>query len=164
MLTLAALFVGPLAMTLSSKVNVAADWRTASRDSAGLAPLPQNTPEAVVQVYAARAFGWRGAVAVHTWIATKIDGAPSYTTYEVIGWRAFHGGSALSVHNGEPDRHWFGARPEILAELRGDDARAAITAIEAAVASYPYKNEPTVFSQVGRNDWRAADFVVESMC
>jgi hypothetical protein len=24
--------------------------------------------------------------------------------------------------------------------------------------------QPTVFSQVGRNDWRAADFVVESMC
>ncbi len=66
MLTLAALFVGPLAMTASSKVNLAADWRTASRDSAGLAPLPKDTPEAVVQVYAARAFGWRGAVAVHT--------------------------------------------------------------------------------------------------
>ncbi len=141
MLTLAALFVGPLAMTASSKVNLAADWRTASRDSAGLAPLPKDTPEAVVQVYAARAFGWRGAVAVHTWIATKPASAPFYTTYEVIGWRAFHGGSALNVHNGEPDRHWFGARPEILAELRGDDARAAITAIEAAVASYPYKNE-----------------------
>jgi hypothetical protein len=25
-------------------------------------------------------------------------------------------------------------------------------------------DDPTVFSQVGRNDWRAADFVVESMC
>jgi hypothetical protein len=26
------------------------------------------------------------------------------------------------------------------------------------------RSKPTVFSQVGRNDWRAADFVVESMC
>jgi carbon-monoxide dehydrogenase large subunit len=34
-------------------------------------------------------------------------------------------------------------------------------ALDAAVFM---TNKPTVFSQVGRNDWRAADFVVESMC
>lgn len=47
------------------------DWRTASRDSAGIAPLPAETPEAVVQVYAARTFNWRGTFAVHTWVAVK---------------------------------------------------------------------------------------------
>lgn len=136
-----ALFVGPLSMTASGKVDMAADWRTASRDSAGIAPRPEDTSEAVVQVYAARAFGWRGALAVHTWIAIKPEDARSYTTFEVIGWRAFGGASALNVHVGEPDRYWFGARPEILAELRGATAARAIAAIEAAVASYPYKTE-----------------------
>ncbi len=157
---LAVLLIGPLAMTASGEVDVAADWRTASRDSAGLAPRPEDTPEAVVQVYAARAFGWRGMVAVHTWVATKQAGAGSYTTYEVIGWRAFRGGEAINVHSGEPDRRWFGAVPEILAELRGAAASRAITGIEQAVASYPYRNEyrtwpgpnsNTFTAHIGRN-------------
>ncbi len=157
---LAVLFVGPLAMTASGEVNVAADWRTASRDSAGIAPRPEDTPEAVVQVYAARAFGWRGTLAVHTWVATKPTDGRSYTIYEVIGWRAFRGGSAVHVHDGEPDRHWFGARPEVLAELRGAAAARAIAAIERAVASYPYKDEyrtwpgpnsNTFTAHIGRN-------------
>ena len=160
MIVLAVLFVGPLAMTASGEVNVAADWRTASRDSAGIAPRPEDTPEAVVQVYAARAFGWRGTLAVHTWVATKPTDARSYTIYEVIGWRAFRGGSAVHVHDGEPDRHWFGARPEVLAELRGAAAARAIAAIERAVASYPYKDEyrtwpgpnsNTFTAHIGRN-------------
>src|SRR4029079_5561328 len=63
------------------------DWRTASRESVGLAPAPAATPEAVVQVYAARAWAWRGYFGVHTWIAVKAAGAKAYTVYEVIGWR-----------------------------------------------------------------------------
>ena len=38
----------------------AQDWRTASREPVGTAPDPATTPEAVIQVYAARAYGWRG--------------------------------------------------------------------------------------------------------
>ena len=114
----------------------------------------------MVQVYAARAFGWRGIFAVHTWVATKPKDALSYTTYEVIGWRAFHGGSAINVHHGEPDRHWFGARPEILAELRGEPAARAIAKIEHTVENYPYQNEyrtwpgpnsNTFVAHIGRN-------------
>ena len=33
------------------------DWRGASREPVGLAPDPARTPEAVVQVYAARTWG-----------------------------------------------------------------------------------------------------------
>src|SRR3954471_8074919 len=35
-------------------------WYEARRDSSGQAPDPATTPEAVVQVYAARTVGWRG--------------------------------------------------------------------------------------------------------
>ena len=35
-------------------------WYEARRDPTGLAPDPAGTPEAVVQVYAARAVWWRG--------------------------------------------------------------------------------------------------------
>jgi hypothetical protein len=39
---------------------VAQDWRTASHEPAGLAPDPATTLDAVVQVYAARTWGWKG--------------------------------------------------------------------------------------------------------
>jgi len=40
---------------------IAQDWRSASREAVGLAPDPAATREAVVQVYGARTWGWRGA-------------------------------------------------------------------------------------------------------
>src|SRR5688500_17662907 len=63
------------------------DWRTASREPIGLAPNPAQVKEAVVQVYGARAVGAKGFFGVHTWIAVKPTNAPSFTVYEVIGWR-----------------------------------------------------------------------------
>lgn len=117
---------------------MAGDWRTANRDSAGIAPDPKTTTEAVVQVYAARAWGWRGRFAVHTWIAVKPTGEPVFTVYEVIGWRAYHGQSALAVHNRPPDGRWFGAEPEILFDLRGQGADDVIKRIDSAARSYPY--------------------------
>ena len=39
----------------------AQNWRTASRAPAGFAPDPTTTPEAVVQVFAARTISWQGA-------------------------------------------------------------------------------------------------------
>ncbi len=125
-------------MAAGDKSRLAADWRTATRQSAGLAPPAASTPEAVVQVYAARAFSWRGVFAVHTWISVKPAGADLYTTYEVMGWHAFHGGDALQIHNGGPDRYWFGAKPDLLADLRGEKAARAIRDIEKTVADYPW--------------------------
>src|SRR3546814_4289258 len=105
--------------------------------SAGIVPPAAATPEAVVQVYAPRAFDWRGAFAVHTWIAVKPENAGNYITYEIIGWRFWRDGNGLTRREGAPDRHWFGSAPQILAELRGSAAAEAIPQIEAAVAAYP---------------------------
>ncbi|HJY50644.1 MAG TPA: DUF3750 domain-containing protein [Stellaceae bacterium] len=49
-------------------------------------PDPATTPEAVIQVYAARAVSWRGVFSMHTWIAVKPSGAPRYARYEVLGF------------------------------------------------------------------------------
>ena len=114
------------------------DWRTASRDSAGIAPLPAKTPEAVVQVYAARTFNWRGTFAVHTWVAVKEKNAAKYTTYQVVGWQLGWKGTAVSVREDIPDRYWYGAKPELIEELRGAKAEKAIPKIKKAVADYPY--------------------------
>ncbi len=125
-------------MAAGEDSRIKADWRTATRQSAGLAPPAATTHEAVVQVYAARAFSWRGVFAVHTWISLKPQGAVEYTTYEVMGWHVFHGGDALRIHNGGPDRYWFGAKPDLLADVRGEAATRAIKDIKKAVADYPW--------------------------
>jgi hypothetical protein len=114
------------------------DWWQARRDSSGQAPHPGITAEAVIQVYAARAVGWRGVLAVHTWIAVKPSGAPAYTRYEVIGWGVDRGAPAVRVNRAGPDNYWFGSRPRLLVERRGDGVDALITRIEAAVTAYPY--------------------------
>jgi hypothetical protein len=114
------------------------DWRQARRDASGLAPSPDSTPEAVVQVYAARAVGWRAALAVHSWIALKPRGAAAYTRYEVIGWGVDQGLRAVRVNRSGPDNYWFGSRPSLLVDRRGDDVDALIVRIEDAIASYPY--------------------------
>jgi hypothetical protein len=126
-------------LTLAFGRATASDWRTATHRSIGLAPDPASHPDAVVQVYASHTFGWRGAFAVHTWLAAKPAGADRYTRYEVIGWYARAGRSAVSISNPlTPDTEWFGAAPRLVRDLRGADAEAVLAKLDAAVASYPH--------------------------
>ena len=81
------LLAGPVVAAMTGLAKVGGDWSTANRDSAGIAPDPAKHREALIQVYGARAFGWRGAFAVHSWIAVKRRDAEDYTVYQVIGWR-----------------------------------------------------------------------------
>ena len=139
LLIFAILLLGPLSVLGFGGLGSSADWRGASRASAGLAPTPAEAPEAVVQAYAARTIGWRGAFGVHTWIATKRPGAEHYTVHHVLGWRVFRGGSAVVTQQGDPDFRWFGATPIQLVDHRGAAAEAMIDEIEAAVSSYPWE-------------------------
>ena len=134
------LLLGPVVAAAGGWARLDGDWRIASRATVGTAPDPSVATEPIVQVYGARAFGWRGAFAVHTWIAVKRAGAPEFTTYEVIGWRYWHGVSPLAVRRGPPDRKWFNSPPTVYADVRGPDAEALIDRIEAAVAAYPFKD------------------------
>ena len=137
------------------KHNVMADWRTASREPLGIAPDPAEHKDAIVQVYAARAFSWRGIFGVHTWIATKPTGADAFTVYEIIGWRARYGGSALVISEKEPDQRWFGAEPEIVADKRGAGVDDMIRRIDAAARAYPYDREYTVWPGPNSNTFTA---------
>jgi len=125
---------------MSSRVN-GVPWYEQRRDATGLAPDPAAVPEAVIQVYAARAVAWRAAFAVHTWIAVKPEGAARFTRYEVIGFGVSTGAPAVRVDRTGPDNYWFGARPELLLDRRGPEAAALIPRIKAAVESYPYPRD-----------------------
>ena len=134
-------FTGPLLILLSGQVDLHADWRTANRKSANIAPLAIETHEAVIQVYAARTFNWRGMFAVHTWIAVKPENAKHYSVYQSIGWRLFMNLSPVVEAEDTPDRYWFDKTPQVILDIRGSAAEKLIPEIVAAVKSYPYTNE-----------------------
>ncbi len=78
----------------------------------------------------------------------------------MIGWRTQRGLGTIKVEKDIPDRHWFGAKPELIASYIGSKAEAMIPQIEAAVKSYPYPaqyrawpgpNSNTFISHINRN-------------
>lgn len=164
---LAVLFSGPLLVACSGKIQLGQDWRTADRSSAGIAPRPDSHEQAIVLVYSARAFSWRGMFGVHTWIATKRHGAKAYVVHQVVGWRARHGLPVVVSEPGLPDRRWYGSAPEVLADIRGSEAAALIPRIEQAVADYPYRHRYTMWPGPNSNTFTAfvarhtGEFVVD---
>src|SRR2546427_10873674 len=140
------LVAGAVALAAAMVGRVTAqDWRSASQEPVGLAPDPGSARDAIIQVYAARVWGWRGAFGVHTWIAVKPAAAAEYTVYEIIGWRLRRQDTALVVRHRAPDMRWFGSVPELVAEKRGADVEELIARIDRAVHSYPWAGEYTVW-------------------
>ncbi|NVK54493.1 MAG: DUF3750 domain-containing protein [Alteromonadaceae bacterium] len=132
------------------------DWRTASREPAGIAPDPMVTKDAVIEVYEADAFSWRGWFAVHTWLAIKPQNAAEYDVYEVVGWRVNSGNPAVRHYQTPtPDRYWYGAKPEKVLSITGDKAQRLIPDIVAAIDRYPWANEYTVFPGPNSNTFPA---------
>jgi hypothetical protein len=144
-----------LAAYLSGVQSTAAHWSTASRAPLGIAPDPRIERQAVIQVYSARAFSWRGYFGVHSWISIKPPEAEHFTTYEVTGWRVRRGGKAVSASNRAPDSRWFGSEPRLLAELRGSEAAAAIPRLLEAIAQYHHDDEYTVWPGPNSNTFVA---------
>jgi hypothetical protein len=144
-----------LLITLAGCAPDRGDWRTASREPAGIAPDPLQTAEAVLQVYAAPAWGWRGWFAVHTWIASKGTAELSYTVYEVVGWRQRRGLSVVRIEQDAPDRYWYGEKPKLLASYQGDEVDALIAAVEEAARSYPWPQSYRAFPGPNSNTFIA---------
>jgi Protein of unknown function (DUF3750) len=157
MLLVVALFVAPIAISVATHTPTAATWYAATREPTGQAPDPAVLREAVVQVYAARTFGRRGAFGVHSWIVVKREGAPKYTRYDVVFWG---GPPHVRRDFSTPDAEWFGTRPDLLVDRRGAGVEALIDQIEAAVKDYPYNdtyrtwpgpNSNTFIAHIGRS-------------
>ena len=144
-----------LLFTFKSHSVFTADWRSASREPAGIAPIAAEHPEAIVQVYAARAFSWRGYFSVHSWIATKLPNAEDYRVYQVVGWRSLYDQPVLSIEEEYPDRYWFDNRPEIIQDIRGDLAEEIIEDLDNIVDSYPYKRQYILWPGPNSNTFTA---------
>ena len=136
-------------------VNMRDDWRTASREPVGSAPDPERVKDAVVQVYGARTMGAKGAFGVHTWVAVKPADATQWTVYEVVGWRLRWSPSAVAIHHRAPDGRWYGAAPELYADLRGPGVDALIERIDKAARDYPYGSQYRVWPGPNSNTFTA---------
>jgi hypothetical protein len=155
-LLLGLLLLGPGLALLFGGIDFDTHWSEASLDSAGIAPDPSNTPEAVVQVYAARAYNWRGAFGSHSWISVKPQGSEHYTVYQLVGWRLRYASSAISIRKGgAADFLWFNAEPMLLVDHRGSAAQTMIPLIEQAVKSYPYPDRYRVWPGPNSNTFVA---------
>ncbi len=132
-------------------------WRNAPRHSAGIAPDPAGQAGvAIVQVYSAATYGWRGWFATHPWIIYKRANERAFTRYDVIGWR---GSKVVQRDYALPDGLWYGAQPKVLVDHRGEGVEAMIGEIEQAISNYPYAdsyrsypgpNSNTFLAHIGR--------------
>lgn len=110
------------------------NWQTADRSSAGLLPPASQNPDALIRVYAARTVRWRGIFAVHAWIVVKERGAPGYSRYDYTAW-----GEPIRSNGFVADGRWFGATPETIVAVDGQDAERLIPKIRNVVENYRFR-------------------------
>jgi len=110
------------------------NWQTADRSSAGLLPPPVAHPEALIRVFAARTVRWRSIFAVHTWIVVKERGAATYSRYDYTAW-----GEPIRSNGFAADARWFGATPETIVAVDGEEASRLIPKIRNVIDNYKFR-------------------------
>jgi hypothetical protein len=110
-------------------------FRDADWSSTGSLPPATDYKPARVLVMSGQTGGWKGAVAVHSWVVLKRENARTWTRYDVVGW-----GSPVRTNGWAPDGRWYGNMPTVLADISGAEAAALIPRIEQAVKEYQFAN------------------------
>jgi Protein of unknown function (DUF3750) len=110
------------------------NWQTADRSSAGLLPSASNHPAGLIRVYAARTVRWRGIFAVHTWIVFKEEDAPSYSRYDYTAW-----GEPIRSNRFSADARWFGATPETIVAVDGEEASRLIPKVRHVIENFKFR-------------------------
>ena len=130
------LIIAPLSLSAANYLrdDRRGNWQSADRSSAGLLPSPAEQADALVRVFAARTVRWRGIFAVHTWIVVKETGAPRYTRYDYTAWA-----EPIRVDGLAPDGRWFGAEPETVLAVDGDEAQRVIPKIRNVIETYRFR-------------------------
>jgi hypothetical protein len=109
-------------------------WSQWDRTVTGRLGEAASHPEARILVMSGRTRGWKGALAVHSWVVIKRENDRTWSRYDVAGW-----GTPVRLNWWPPDL-WFGQHGEVLADIKGGQAQGLIPKIEAAIKSYQYAN------------------------
>jgi hypothetical protein len=109
-------------------------WTQWDRSTVSGLPSASAHPDARILVMAGRTRGWKGAVALHSWIVVKGEHERNWRRYDVAGW-----GDPVRINWWPPDL-WFGERGMVIADIKGPQAQALIPRIDVAIRDYPYVN------------------------
>ena len=109
-------------------------WSQWDRAITSQMPAASQHPEARILVMTGRTRGWKGVVAVHSWIVIKGKDDRTWRRYDVAGW-----GNPVRLNWWPPDL-WFGQHGEVMVDLKGEHAEKLIPRIEAAIKDYRYAN------------------------
>jgi Protein of unknown function (DUF3750) len=134
------------------------NWQTADRSSAGLLPKPSDHPDALIRVYAARTVRWRSIFAVHTWIVVKEKGAASYSRYDYTAW-----GEPIRTNGFLADARWFGAEPESVVAVDGDEASRLIPKIRRVIDTYKFRADGDYSAWPGPNSNTFVQVVLDAV-
>ena len=109
-------------------------WSQWDRTVVSQMPAASQFPEARVMVMAGRTRGWKGVVAVHSWIVIKGENEKVWRRYDVAGW-----GDPVRLNWWPPDL-WFGQHGTVVLDVKGKQAEKLIPRIDAAIKEYRYAN------------------------
>jgi hypothetical protein len=128
------LFIAPVAIAAGDLAyhGGPTHWSNWDRSTQTQVPTALAHPDARVLVMAGRTRGWKGVVAVHSWIVVKEKDGRAWRRYDVAGW-----GNPVRLNWWPPDL-WFGQRGQVILDLKGTQAEALIPKIDAAIESYKY--------------------------
>jgi hypothetical protein len=131
------LFIAPVLISTGDYLveDRRGNWQTADRSSSGLLPKPSEHVDALIRVYAARTVRWRGIFAVHTWIVLKERDASQYSRYDYTAW-----GDPIRIDGFAPDARWFGAFPDTVLSVDGDEAQRLIPKIRSVIENYRFRS------------------------
>jgi hypothetical protein len=110
-------------------------WSQWDRSVRSQFPSAAGHPDARVLIMTARTRGWKGVVAVHSWIVVKGENEPGWRRYDVTRW-----GDPVRLNWWPPDLY-FGERGTIVADIVGARAQALIPRIDAAIRNYEYADD-----------------------
>jgi Protein of unknown function (DUF3750) len=160
LLILLVLMIAPLVISAVNYLlgDRRGNWQTADRSSAGLLPAASSHPDALVRIYAARTVRWRGIFAVHTWIVVKERGAPRYSRYDYTAW-----GEPIRIDGFAADGRWFGAIPETVAAVDGEQAESLIPKIRSVIESYKFRTYGDYIPWPGPNSNTFVQAVLDAM-
>jgi hypothetical protein len=136
LLALLALFLIPVAFAAGAVAYQGGPkhWTQWDRSVISQMPSAAEHREARVLVMSGRTRGWKGVVAVHSWVVIKGENDRAWRRYDVAGW-----GDPVRLNWWPPDL-WFGEHGRVILDLKGEQAEKLIPRIEAAIKAYRYAN------------------------
>ena len=122
-------FVGAGALAYRGGPTHWSDW---DRTVTSHLPPAAEYPQARILVMSGRTRGWKGVVAVHSWVVVKAENERAWRRYDVAGW-----GNPVRTNWWPPDL-WFGEYGQVVLDVSGPRAQALIPKVDAAIQSYRY--------------------------